>query len=210
MLLGIDVSNHQGIFPWHQAHNAGIEFAGMKATEGIDFWDEYFERNWAYSRNHDVRRIAYHFLNPQYSGRIQAAVFHDAVHDAGKLKHGDSVMLDMEDSKGVAVGEVIARAEEFVEHILHNTGVGVWIYTNFNYWVTELGNPHSDILARCPLWAASWGAAPATIEQWKNGASIWQFTDAYEIPGYNGRVDGNRFLGEWAQYDTLSAKGGRM
>ena len=44
--LGIDVSNHQGEIDWARVAADGIDFAYLKSSEGRDFVDRRFMRNW--------------------------------------------------------------------------------------------------------------------------------------------------------------------
>src|SRR3954467_1740771 len=41
---GIDVSHFQGNIDWNAVRNAGIKFAFVKATEGVDFVDVNFQQ----------------------------------------------------------------------------------------------------------------------------------------------------------------------
>src|SRR5437762_13610368 len=46
---GIDVSSHEGSVDWGKVAADGMSFAYIKATEGADFVDPSFERNWTES-----------------------------------------------------------------------------------------------------------------------------------------------------------------
>ena len=69
---GVDVSNHQGTIDWPAVAGDDIEFAYVKATEGGDFVDPWFERNWAGARNAGLDVGAYHYFTLCRSGREQA------------------------------------------------------------------------------------------------------------------------------------------
>src|SRR3990172_7317802 len=65
MLLGLDVSAHQGDhFPWDQARGQGVAFAFAKASEGV--WngarDQHFGRNLRGMRDEGIIPGAYHYL----------------------------------------------------------------------------------------------------------------------------------------------------
>ena len=45
-VIGVDVSGHQGEIEWPSLAAGGIGFAYIKATEGGDFRDKQFQRNW--------------------------------------------------------------------------------------------------------------------------------------------------------------------
>ncbi len=72
---GVDVSGHQGDIDWQAVAGSGIRFAWIKATEGGDFVDAEFRRNWALSAAAGVRRGAYHFMFWCRRAEDQAAWF---------------------------------------------------------------------------------------------------------------------------------------
>jgi lysozyme len=74
-LQGIDVSNHQGVIQWEKLPSQGVDFAYIKATEGGDFVDKAFQRNWQAAGKADIKRGAYHFFTLCKSGQEQAANF---------------------------------------------------------------------------------------------------------------------------------------
>lgn len=69
---GIDISHHQGNIHWKNVKARNIQFVLIKATEGSDFKDPLFEKNWHNARHHELVRGAYHFFSFCTSGRIQA------------------------------------------------------------------------------------------------------------------------------------------
>lgn len=63
---GIDVSRYQHNIDWQevkamQVNNVEINFAFIKATEGIGNTDRFFKRNWRKAQDADMIRGAYHF-----------------------------------------------------------------------------------------------------------------------------------------------------
>ena len=209
MIPGIDVSVYQGLVIWHKVKEAGYEWAGIKATEALNFHDPRFPRNWTHSKEHSLQRIAYHFFHGDISGQRQADFFHAAVHDAGGFGVGDCAMVDLEETNGQDTGTIIANLEAFIERFLSTTQCGLYLYTNHWFWDGILGGPKSAIIGKCPLWAASYGAFPASVSNWPHGPSIWQWTETLQVNGIVGNVDGDRFLGTMQEYLTLARKGGR-
>lgn len=208
-LPGIDVSNYQGQIDWQQVAQSHVYFAAMKATEGYSYKDPTFPSNWKACKEAGIARIAYHFLRPNLDGDVQASVFHDYIHDHGGLEAGDCVMVDLEVTGGMSTEYVLASAEAFIRHILTYTGVGCYVYTGPNFWIQTLGNPASGPLGKCPLWIADYGPAVPEIPNWKNGATIWQYTSSATVPGIEGKVDADRFYGDAKTYQVLARKGGR-
>ncbi len=85
-VIGVDVSGHQGEIEWPSLAAGGIGFAYIKATEGGDFRDKQFQRNWDGARAAGVPRGAYHFFTQCRSGADQAANFIQTVpREAGVL-----------------------------------------------------------------------------------------------------------------------------
>jgi len=72
-VFGIDVSNHQGEIDWQRVADDEIDFAYIKSTEGGDFVDMYFERNWAQAKAAGLKVGAYHFFTFCTPERDQAA-----------------------------------------------------------------------------------------------------------------------------------------
>jgi lysozyme len=82
---GVDVSNHQGEIDWPAVADDDIAFAYVKATEGGDFVDDWFDTNWAGASEVGLAVGAYHFFTLCRPGADQAANFLDVVpsEDAG-------------------------------------------------------------------------------------------------------------------------------
>lgn len=76
---GVDVSNHQGEIDWERVAADNMEFAYIKATEGGDFVDDWFERNWEGAEDAGLDRGAYHFFTLCRAGEEQAANFLEVV-----------------------------------------------------------------------------------------------------------------------------------
>lgn len=76
---GIDVARYQENVDFAIARVAGVQFVFMKATEGRDYIDPSFERNWRRARDAGMPRGAYHFMNWCSSAEQQAAWFEKMV-----------------------------------------------------------------------------------------------------------------------------------
>jgi len=69
---GIDVSSLQGSIDWSAVAADGVSFAYIKATEGGNFIDPNFARNWADAKRAGIRPGAYHFFTLCTPGAVQA------------------------------------------------------------------------------------------------------------------------------------------
>lgn len=74
-VYGVDVSHHQGEIDWPAVADDGIEFAYIKASEGGDFPDRFFEQNWRGAKEAGVLRGVYHFFTLCRPGGEQAEWF---------------------------------------------------------------------------------------------------------------------------------------
>ena len=188
--LGIDVSNYQGAINWMQVADDGVEFAGIKATEGIAFHDGYFANNWAQAKVYNIPRIAYHYAKPDYSAaNDEATYFIDYILNNGGIDEGDILALDMEEG----TGDLSGWTQFFVEVVESLVGFKPLLYSRKNF--IEEHNLNTPELAACGLWLASYSDRfPATLLPWPNIA-FWQYSNAGRIPGITGDVDLNRFNG---------------
>ena len=78
-IRGIDVSHHQGEIDWDRIAREGYRFVYIKATEGGDFKDPRFQRNWAEAKRVGLIRGAYHFFTFCKPGVEQASNFTSVV-----------------------------------------------------------------------------------------------------------------------------------
>jgi lysozyme len=182
---GIDVSHHQGGIGWPLLPGQGVDFAYIKATEGGDFVDPAFARNWREARRAGIRRGAYHFFTLCRSGAEQAANFIRAV----PLEEGAlPPVVDLEYmgncSERPPVADVHRNLEQFIALVELRYGQEVILY------LTEEFDSAHEISAGVdrPLWLRSlvfepdFGARPWTI---------WQASNFRRLDGIDGRVDWN-------------------
>ena len=76
---GLDVSNHQGVIDWRSVPKDKVSFVYIKATEGGDWRDKSFARNWAEARQAGFQVGAYHFFTLCRDALTQARNFMDVV-----------------------------------------------------------------------------------------------------------------------------------
>lgn len=74
-IRGIDVSHHQGKIEWNKMQEENLHFAYIKATEGGNFKDPEFIKNWNEASNVGLLRGAYHFFTFGKPGIEQARNF---------------------------------------------------------------------------------------------------------------------------------------
>jgi len=105
---GIDVSHYQSRVSWSTISPSAVQFAFVKATEGIDYKDSLFDYNWAELGRTGIRKGAYHFFRPNLPPGEQARHFARTV----KLSAGDMPpVLDVEVMGGLSKEELVHRLQ---------------------------------------------------------------------------------------------------
>ncbi|MEU7857745.1 glycoside hydrolase family 25 protein [Nonomuraea sp. NPDC049141] len=150
-LHGIDVSNWQGSVDWTDHAGAGVSFAFAKATEGGDYTDQYFARNWQGMRESWIVCGAYHFARPKGDAAEHARHFLRAITAAGGLRRGDLVALDLENNDGLRPEQVAHHARRWCHYVERHGGVRPFVYTFQSF--ARAGNCAG--LGDYPLWIAS-------------------------------------------------------
>lgn len=208
VVSGIDVSNHQGVVDWKQVADAGYKFAFIKCTQGINFRDQYFERNWYEAAVNGFQRGAYHFPEPfnNPDARVEADFFFDFIAKQGDMQQGDMLVLDM---------EVVSTAN----HRDYSGWMNYWMeitksYFLFDplsytspYYAQALHLANEPKLGAYPLWIATYlanaananlGTIPKAPYPW-NSVAFWQYSEKGRVPGINTNCDLNIFNGAEAR-----------
>lgn len=196
---GIDVSRHQDLIDWDevkamQVDDIGINFAFIKATEGLNNTDKYFSRNWKNARAAAVTRGAYHFFLATKSGKSQAENFIRTV----ELERGDlPPVIDVEQTYGASAEKLRKNVKEFVETTEDYYGIKPIIYTNVDFYNHYLKTYFDDY----PLWVAHYLRTdrPRITRSW----IFWQHSEQGRVNGIVHRVDFNVFNGDSTDFEKL-------
>lgn len=189
---GIDVSKHQGIISWKdvkemRVNDVKIDFAFIKATEGIGRVDEQFRRNWFNARQSGMIKGAYHFFIASKSGKAQAENFLQTAH----LQKGDLYpVLDVEQTYGTSISDLQERVFDWLVMVEKKYHVKPIIYTNADFYRTFLAGRFDDY----PLWVAHYLVKnkPRIERNWH----FWQHNETGRVNGINAYVDFNVFNGD--------------
>lgn len=185
---GVDVSNHQGEIDWERVANDGMEFAYIKATEGGDFVDASFERNWAGAEAAGLDRGAYHFFTLCRPGAEQAANFLGVVPlDPEALPPTIDLELAGNCADRPERASVKREVAAFLEVIEDATGQSVVLYIGDDF---EGHYRMRDQLDR-PIWHRRILTRPDVDGWW-----IWQVHSHATIDGIDGGTDLNVMRGE--------------
>ncbi len=217
---GVDLSDGQGAINWTSAHNAGIQFGIVKATQGTYNTQTRFAANWSGMKSAGVIRGAYHFFDPTEDGVAQANHFLAVM---GTLQAGDlPPMLDIEcpDGDDSCLGwsggtgsepaaTIRQRMMDFIATVQSATGRTTLIYT-FGSYFSSSGVSTSG-LQSYPLNIAY----PTTSNCFNipspwTSAAMWQYSWTGSVAGIPGEVDRDRFLGNLSELQAFAggASGG--
>ncbi|MES0809204.1 GH25 family lysozyme [Roseibium sp. SCPC15] len=183
-IRGIDVSHHLGEIDWGQVAGDDVAFAYMKASEGEDFKDGAFARNWAGAGAAGIRRGAYHYFSLCKPGLKQAENFLSVLPDDPEML---APALDLEFLGNCArrppVEELLQEVSDFAGLVERERGKQVIFYVPEDFFLTYLKG--QGLNRR--FWARSIWHSPSYVKNW----SLWQYQDRGSIKGVEGNVDLN-------------------
>ena len=191
-LQGIDVSHYQGDINWKTvAKDKDAGYVYIKATEGRDYIDNMYSRNFSEARKHKIPVGSYHFFRPGVSAEVQYQNFISAIN----IKHQDLVpLVDVETISGVnSIATFHTRLLEFCRLLTQAfKGRKPMIYTGRNFY--------NKYFAGYPQFREY----NFMIAQYQGGEPeldggddylIWQYTGKGKMTGIRGDVDRSCFRG---------------
>jgi lysozyme len=199
-VVGVDVSNHQGVIDWPALAASGAGFAYIKATEGGDFRDKSFARNWSEAARAGVPRGAYHFAS-LCNATEEAKNFIDAV---PKDPRALPPVVDVEHigacTATLEPADNIAMLRQFLDTLEKHYGRRPLIYTTAEFDSSML----EGLLAGERFWVRSLVLPPRfRQDQWL----IWQYHNRGRRPGVKGDLDLNVFRGTRREFGAFVGPG---
>jgi len=196
---GIDVSSYQGNIYWPAVANmhdqdVNIQFAFIKATEGLNNVDKQYKNNWKHAKVVNIIRGAYHYFLATKNGKLQAQNFIKTV----KLQAGDlPPVLDVEELYGVKPDSMRSRIKAWLDEVEKAYNVKPVIYTSASFYKNFLGHDFDEY----PLWVAHYFVKqqPGVDEAWY----FWQHNATGKVNGIRTRVDFNVFSGDTTRFNSL-------
>ncbi|HVB88961.1 MAG TPA: GH25 family lysozyme [Beijerinckiaceae bacterium] len=197
---GIDVSKYQGDIDWAAVRRARVKFAWIKATEGGDYVDSDFQRNWIAAKEAGVPRGAYHFVYWCRPWRQEIGWF-----EANVPVDPDALppVLDVEatpDSKTckrhLRRSQVIPEMRSMLQELQRHYGKRPIIYTTVDFYQAML---QPNVFSNYPIWVRSTKYSPP-VEYGNRKWRFWQYQSDGYVPGVPGKVDRNAFFGDDAQW----------
>lgn len=192
---GIDVSHYQNVIDWDTVAAQDIAFAFVKATEGLNYADSFFCKNWGEMKRVGIIRGAYHFYRPTLSAKTQAENFLSNT----DIEFGDlPPVLDVEVMDGVSKIELIKGIRDWLYFVELRHQVKPILYTNAKFYNRYL----SGYFDEYPLWIARYHRREPRLVNDKPW-DFWQYGNKGKLPGITGEVDFNVFKGTLPQLYSI-------
>ncbi|MCW3102326.1 MAG: glycoside hydrolase family 25 [Bacteroidetes bacterium] len=195
---GVDVSFRQNSINWKAVHAdsfpVAFRFFIIKATQGKDLSDPYFERNWQEAKNTDIILGAYHLYVAGEDPVLQADNY-------GSLVHLDSTnfkpIVDLEyacstcDSLPVSREQFVSGLKKFMGRMEARYGIKPVICTTAGFYNKYLKGDFDDHA----YWMVSYRKeAPAGMnlfdvpEAVRHHVCMWQFSQGCKVGGIPGNA----------------------
>jgi lysozyme len=188
---GIDVSRHQGDINWPKVKTSGkVDFAFVKASEGLGYIDPQFRRNAAGANAVKIPVGYYHYAHPETNKALDEAwAFVDVTKgQAAQLPY----VLDLEgEAAKLSKSDLTAWALTFMREVERLTGASVMLYTGAYFARDEVGFE----LGEFPLWIAHYGTNKPLDDSTWDKWTVFQYTSSGSVPGIVGNVDMNEYNG---------------
>lgn len=192
-VIGLDISAHNGDIDFGRvASEGGVSFVYLKATEGADFRDSTFTRNFDAARKAGLHVGPYHFFRFDTDGSAQAQNLISTLN--GRIIDLP-VAIDVEEwgNPAQVPTELIIERLEAMRARLEANGIPSLIYTNKNGYARFVRHRITD----ADLWICSFTNPPVgSSVRW----SLWQHSHRGSVPGIKGSVDLNTFNGSEVDY----------
>ena len=188
---GIDVSGYQREIDFRKVKEDGIEIVYIKSSEGSNYIDSHFERNYKEARKNGLKIGFYHYVTArtEEQAKKQAQFFVSVI--SGKVVDC-KLAMDFESFGSLTREEINRIGLVFMQTVEQLSGKETILYSNAytanTIWRGEI--------TKYPLWVAQYGVnEPQNNGTWNSWAG-WQYTDMGEVNGISTYVDRNRFTKE--------------
>jgi lysozyme len=201
LLFGMDVSHFQGEINWDlvKQNEPEITFVFVKATEGINFVDAHFEKNWIGAKQAGILRGAFHFFETDKDAKAQADLF---INTVKKLEENDlPPWLDLESGKFDELDEVahdnyINNVFTWLEEVEKALGVKPIIYASPDFARDYLTDIKFSGYALVVAEYDTVSAAPKMWGSWEGKTwTFWQYSLDGKVKGIPDKVDLDKFNG---------------
>ena len=185
---GIDLSHYQGQVFWETVgENTKMAYVYLKATEGGDRIDSYFERNIDLAHRYGLKVGSYHFYRPKTPQDVQLKNF------MTQCLPGEQdliPMVDVETTANLSTEEFCDSLMKFLHLMEGAYRQKPLIYTYRNFYNKHLVGRLDDY----QLMVAMYTDEEPELADGRD-YTLWQYTAKGRIVGINGYVDKSRFMG---------------
>ncbi len=185
---GIDLSHYQGQVFWETVgENTKMAYVYLKATEGGDRIDSYFERNIDLAHRYGLKVGSYHFYRPKTPQEVQLRNF------MTQCLPGEQdliPMVDVETTANLPVEEFCDSLQKFLHLMEGAYRQKPLVYTYRNFYNKHLVGKLDDY----QLMIAMYTDEEPELADGRD-YTLWQYTAKGRIVGINGYVDKSRFMG---------------
>ena len=185
---GIDLSHYQGQVFWETVgENTKMAYVYLKATEGGDRIDSYFERNIDLAHRYGLKVGSYHFYRPKTPQVVQLRNF------MTQCLPGEQdliPMVDVETTANLPVEEFCDSLQKFLHLMEGAYRQKPLVYTYRNFYNKHLVGKLDDY----QLMIAMYTDEEPELADGRD-YTLWQYTAKGRIVGINGYVDKSRFMG---------------
>lgn len=188
---GLDVSQWQSNIDFHKVREDGFSIVYIKAGEGSDSIDPFFERNYEKALKEGFQIGFYFYVTARSSSQAKQQARHFASITSDK-KYDCRLVMDFEDLTNLTRHEINGIGTAFIEALRELTLTEPMVYSNLSD--TSI---FSVPITSSPLWLAYYdNTPPKELHNWSSFTG-WQYTDQGRIAGIQTAVDLDHF------YDTV-------
>lgn len=202
-VYGVDVSHYQQKIDWEEVkkvkiNETSVQFAFIKASEGSQWKDPFYKRNYKRAKKNGLIVGAYHYYQPQVHSDEQLNNFTSMV----KLSKGDFVpVLDVEEIQDMSKERFQLGVLTLLKKLENHYGHKPILYTNQDYYFKYFMGSEFDSY---PVWIAYFNYREPGLS--KDKWSFWQFSDKGRMLGIPERVDLNLFKGNVLELNKFRIK----
>ncbi|MCP4134287.1 MAG: glycoside hydrolase family 25 protein [bacterium] len=195
---GIDISHHQNEINWTLLKKHNLSFVFIKATEGGDYKDHLFKKNWENARKIGLARGAYHYFTFCKTGKEQAQNFIDTV---PVEKNSLPPVLDLEYGGNckARLGKefLVNEIRDCIEALEKKYNKSPVLYVTSEFYETCLIGEFK----KYKIWFRNIYGRPSLIDN--RDWTFWQFNNRGKLDGIDTFVDINVFKGSMAEFEKL-------
>jgi lysozyme len=187
---GIDLSHYQGEVFWETVgEHTKMSYVYLKATEGGDRIDSYFERNIDLAHRYGLKVGSYHFFRPKTELQLQMRNF------MTQCLPGEQdliPMVDVETTGGLPTEQFRDSLCTFLRMMERAYRQKPLVYTFRNFYNKYL---MGGVLDNYQLMIAMYTDEEPVLADGRD-VTMWQYTGKGRIVGVNGFIDKSRFMGD--------------